>query len=220
MRLAILSLIALLSLGGCYNPDLGDSPYLCGANMTCPSGYMCHEFPENPEKFKWVCLKDIPPDVGIPDRRILSDAELVPSKEGPVYLDNSFVMNPGPNNCIDASNEPNNSGATATPIFSKGVISDWEICYKYDVDQYAFKLDAGDALKVTVQFTHSKGDLDAALVDPNGKVISSSRSETNNETVEVLAADTVKGHYILGVWGIPNKDNWEGTNKYSLNIVR
>ncbi len=218
--LAALAVASAAALAGCYNPTLGDTPYLCSATAKdeCPDGYFCHEFKDNPPGQQYICVKELPLDAGKPDQRILNDTERLPSKEGLIYLDSAYVTTP-PAACEDASGEPNNSGSTATDMTGRtGLITGWEICYMFDIDQYAFKLAQGDSLKITVRFKHSAADIDAALVDPEGQVISSSRSETDNETVEVLAQDSVAGHYILGVWGVPNSNNPTGTGTYDLYI--
>lgn len=171
----------------------------CYPNKTCNAGLVC---------LSGVCVRL--PDQGVPDRG-LPDLNLAPSKEGGVYLDGA-VVKPGRTTCLDASVEPNNSGSTATPLSVTGLITGWEICYPGDVDQYAITLPAGETLTVKVSFVHSKGDLDAAIVAPDG-TITAGRSTTNNETVAVSNTTTSPARTILGVWGFG-----DATNAYDLEI--
>ena len=202
---------ALLTVGGCYNPDLGENPFLCSALNECPSGYICHTIKNSAGVDVDVCLQNIPPDTGIPDRPFMTDTELLPQKEGFVYLDSALVK-PAPLNCADYSDEPNNNAGTATGLFQTGLITGWEICYRGDVDQYKIKLEAGKKLTIKVDFTHSKGDLDAALVAPDG-YITASRSETDDETLTVSNTTSADESYYLGVWG-----HDFDTNIYNLDI--
>ncbi len=200
-------LLASAVLTGCYNPDLGPNPYLCASSgKKCPDGYTCQT-----RGNVQVCVKDGLPDAAMPDRRILTDAELVPSKEGPLYLDGAIVK--PAKGCKDEQSEPNNSADTATLIPSPGFIPNWEICYPGDVDQFAIPLELGDRLVVKVKFTHSLGDLDVGLVDPAGRVIDESRSLTNEEIVTVATADK-KGKYVVGVFGFGT-----ATNTYDLDVT-
>lgn len=221
MQKSLFATLALLSLGtlsGCFGPDMGETPFLCGANLKCPEDYICQTYPPT-EPSKWQCVKNLKLDFGAPDRKIISDSELLPKKEGLVFLDGALVL-PAPSNCADYSSEPNNSGAKATdltqflPALGKSVlISGWEICYKGDVDQYSFKVESTRTLTIKVAFTDSKGDLDAALIQSDGTLVSASRGEKDNETVTVTNTGSSDGKYILGVWGF----NFD-TNTYDLDI--
>lgn len=200
-------LVATALLAGCYNPDLGPNPFLCAsAGKKCPDGYTCQS-----RGNVQVCVRDDIPDAAMPDRRVLTDAELMPSKEGPLYLDGAIVK--PSKGCKDDQSEPNNSADKATLIPSPGFIPNWEICYPGDVDQFAIPLKIGDRLVVKVQFTHSLGDLDVGLVDPAGRVIDESRGLTNEEIVTVAQADKM-GNYIVGVFGFGT-----ATNTYDLDIT-
>jgi hypothetical protein len=160
------------------------------------------------------------------DRGELTDAERVPKKEGPVFLDQTLVE-PALPACSDYSREPNNSGRTATVLVNEGMITGWEICYMFDVDQYRINISdvqLGMTLTVMVLFTHSEGDVEAALMDPNGQIISVSRSSNNIETVRSTTAGTLKGDYILGVWSTccdqtDSRNKSGAAIKYDLNIV-
>lgn len=207
------SLLALLigtSLAGCFNPDLGPNPFLCAStgDKKCPDGYTCQT-----RGSAQVCVQEAASDAGgvTVDKRILSDAELMPSKEGPVYLDGALVRPSA--GCLDESSEPNNSAAAATLIATPGTFTNWEICYPGDVDQYKIPLKIGDKLTVKIKFLNSSGDLDAALVDPAGNLVSASRGTGNEETVSLFHADK-DGSFFLGVYGFG-----PATNKYDLDVT-
>jgi hypothetical protein len=201
--LAVPLLVSSLLLGGCFDPELGPNPFLCASSgKLCPDGYSCRNK---------VCVRDDVSDAGgpKPEQKINPDG-LKPTKDGTVYLDGAAVKPPG--NCLDKDVEPNNSGATATPITGQGFVPNWEICYPGDVDQYKIKLEAGQKLIVKVKFYNSKGDLDAALVDPGGFVVDSSRGEKDDETVHTTAVQA--GGYVLGVYGFGT-----AVNSYDLDVT-
>ena len=191
-------------LAGCYSPDLGITPFRCAATgQPCPSGYLCDP------RTKVCTREDRVVDAAPPDARILSDGEK-PSKDGTFYLDGA-VIKPS-KGCADETSEPNNTAATATPLLGTGKITDWEVCYPGDVDHYAISLKKGQKLTVRVRFTHAKGDLDAALLDPGGNVVRTARGEKDDEeiTTPPVPAD---GNYTLGVEGFGS-----ATNRYDLEI--
>jgi hypothetical protein len=211
-----ISLLPLLGLWGCFSPSIGDTPFRCAksGDKLCPDGYTCRD---------QICIRE-GSDASMvvkPDRHILTDAELLPSKEGMVFLDGATVKSAA--GCRDESYEPNNTGAApvngrcevaggcATPITQTGSITDWELCYPGDVDQYAVKLNAGQTITVKVIFQHANGDLDAALVDPTGQVIATSRGVSDNEQLKAVA--DVSGRFVFGVYGFAG-----AVNRYDLNI--
>lgn len=203
--LTLMLVTAAALLGGCYDPELGDTPFRCApTGKACPDGYSCNE--------NNICIPgDKKLDAGQGDLKVLTDAELLPSKEGPVYLDGSPTQSSA--GCADESSEPNNTAGTATQLLGGGLIPGWEICYPGDVDHYAIDLDQGDSLVVKVLFTNSDGDLDAAILDPSGFVIAQGRSEDNNEEMS-LSTVTEKGTYIIGVYGFA-----DATNTYDLDLT-
>ena len=133
------------------------------------------------------------------------------SKDGAVYLDGAVVQPAG--SCWDQMEEPNNSGDTATPITVSGHFVAWEICYPGDVDQFAFNVAAGGSLTVEVRFATSKGDLDAALVDPQGNVIQASRGTGDEEVLQLMQASP-GGRYVVGVYGFGS-----AVNTYDLDVT-
>ncbi len=202
LTIALAALLALLA-SGCFDPELGPNPFICASSgKLCPDGYSC--------KNK-ICVRDDITDAGAPkvEQQPRPDG-LKATKDGTVYLDGAIVKTGG--NCLDKDVEPNNSAATATPITGSGFIPGWEICYAGDVDQYKIKLDAGQKLIVKVKFYNSKGDLDAALVDPGGFVVDSSRESKDDETVHTTAVQA--GDYVLGVWGFDG-----AVNSYDLDVT-
>jgi hypothetical protein len=209
METTMRSLLALLlgaALSGCYNPDVGPNPFLCATEgKKCPDGYTCIT------RFNaQVCVPESAVDaaVGNPEKRFTDLPP--PSKTGPVYLDGAVLQSS--KGCLDAQSEPNNTSATATTIANPGLLPNWEICYAGDVDTYKIPLKKGDRLIVKVNFTNSKGDLDAALLDPSGMVIDMSRGVTNQEVVQITNADQ-DGNYFVGVYGFGI-----ATNVYDLDV--
>ena len=199
MRNGLIMVLAVSVPGACYDPDLGDNPFLC-ANQgdRCPKGYLCVKSPK--ARNTHICVKEgTKVDLGVPDRGKIPDGVRIPSKEGPIFIDGAFAKDP--KDCLDKESEPNNSADKATDLTKSATdfLPDWQICYPGDVDQFQIHLDEGDKLMITVTFEQSKGDLDAALFDPDGVLVDAARSETDDEQVSLTAA-TKKGKYVLGVW--------------------
>lgn len=203
------SLCALLLLGvagGCYSPTLGDTPFICASTgKECPDGYRC-------DKQKKVCVKESQPIPDVGTDAELTDAQLAPSKEGPVFVDGSVVQSS--EGCDDKAAEPNNTTDTAFKLLNTGRITDWQICYPGDVDHYSVDLSTGQKLTVRVLFKQESEDedLDAALLNPDGQVIVTSRTSDANETLELPTA-TEPGAYIIAVYGFG-----PATNRYDLDI--
>lgn len=224
MRLSALTiLIAAVGLwAGCYDPDMGPSPFQCSQTfqVECPDGYERHMHDYGKGEI-CICVPEgqPPPDLGRPDRKILSDTELLPAKDGAdnVFIDGGIEIPGG--NCSDSDVEPNNWKGKATPLTGKtGLVPGWEICYKFDIDQYSYTVKAGDSLTVKVKFSHSKGDLDAAMVGPDGKIKVYSRGTGDTETLTIPSADA--GTYIIGVWGARQDapKSSPAVNTYDLDI--
>ena len=80
-----------------------------------------------------------------------------------------------------------------------------------DEHYFAVDLEAGDQLEVTMEFSHSEGDLDIELLNPTGTRVSGSASITDDETVSTTAS--VGGeHYIRAYPFI------SATNSYELDV--
>lgn len=198
---SIVAIIALFSLSHCFDPDLGNHPFLCApTGKKCPDNYECNTsnicVPEGTAIFDSGVDSGPQPDTN-------NDDSSTGGKDNGVYLDGSTVQ--PSTGCLDNPVEPNNSSATATSIPQTGLLVDWEICYPGDVDHYSFSLTAGQTLSVSIIFSHSKGDLDMALLDPNGTIVRKSLSEDNNESIEMNINQD--GKYIVGVWGYQNHVN-------------
>ncbi|MCA9671855.1 MAG: PPC domain-containing protein [Myxococcales bacterium] len=198
-----LALVALFSgcLAGCFDPSLGDQPFVCAPNgKPCPDNYRCNG--------NNLCVPGSADDIGID----FVPPDIKESKEGPLIIDARPVQPPG--NCLDAANEPNNTQDTAQEILRDGRSPDWEICYPLDIDYFSFDLDTGQSLEVKVIFKNADGDLDAALFDPEKTLVGQGRSDTDDETI-TLPTVTKKGRYVLAVFGFAGD-----TNKYDLQITR
>jgi hypothetical protein len=203
---------------GCFDPALGSNPFQCATSgKACPDGYHCSPSPKAPDG---ICIpEDEKLDASAKgEKHVLTDAELAPSKEGPVRIDGAVVKNPS--NCADVASEPNNflvdaKGSKVTDLTFKGSgsIPGWEICYSGDIDVYSWTRSVGDKLVVEVKFYHKQGDLEAALFDPDGLVLDTSRSETDDEEVSMSTA-AVAGKYLVAVWGFK-----DATNTYDLYVT-
>lgn len=195
-----------LAAGGCYNPSLGDMPFQCATTgKRCPDDYSCVKQGQYE-----VCVPggEVKPDLGA-DQFKPFDGKLPWSKDGQIYIDGATVK-PSPG-CSDESSEPNNSGATATTLPGQGTIPGWEICYPGDVDSYAVNVNSGQKLIVEIKFSNSKGDLDMALINPQGFVIRDARSEDSNERIDLTITEA--GRYVIAVWGYD-----DAVNTYDIDL--
>lgn len=84
---------------------------------------------------------------------------------------------PQPDSGCDATGGSTQAGAALLPV---GVTRSARLCSAED-DWY--RVDAGGAVTVTVSFDHAAGDLDVELVAADGRVLGSSTSVQNVETV-------------------------------------
>lgn len=193
--------LVLIAIGGCYNPDLGSTPFKCATSgKTCPDDYRCVERNGNN-----VC---VPNSESIDDAGPIGDVAL--TKDSEIVLDGATVQ--ASDDCLDKDEEPNNSGSTAKDLPGLGEIPGWEICYPGDVDLYGLRIESGVQASITIKFFHSKGDLELALLAPDGSVIAASRSEDNNELVQATVTQTAR--YLIAVWGFG-----EATNTYDINVT-
>ena len=125
----------------------------------------------------------------------------------------------GPNPCDPDDDYEDNDDwpdATVLPLSAFGTSGDeypdLTIC-SGDADWFAIDVPANEALRVSISFQHSNGDLDMALyADPNQGSIDSSTSTSDLEEVEVLRVP-VDATYYVKVYG------WQGAeNTYDLLI--
>lgn len=120
--------------------------------------------------------------------------------------------------CSDASIEPNDTAATATPV-TAGATQSAEICPDgNDLDVFAIDLQAGETLTVTHTFSNANGNLDMTLFGPGQEVDKGGTGTgaftfglTDEETLQHTA--TASGTYNLLVF-----NNNEGTNSYQLRF--
>lgn len=136
-----------------------------------------------------------------------------PTKDGAVHLDGAPVK--PSTGCVDDTSEPNNTSATATDLSAAGtgLIPGWEICYPGDVDHYAVTLTAGQQLTFTIKFVHTKGDLELALLDPDGLVVATARSEDDDEQIVHTASKA--GIHMVGVFGFG-----AAKNEYDIQLMK
>ena len=207
---AIATVATLASLtSACFNPSLGDMPFKCApAGKRCPDNYVCAK-----QGTAAVCVPEGnssgTPDLGNTDAITPFDGDRPATKDGAIYIDgSSYIPTPG---CADESSEPNNTGATATTLPGQGTIPGWEICHSGDIDNYALQLSSGQKLVAKIIFKQSNGDLDMALLDPDGLVVRTSRTDTSDEKIEIII--TKSGRYVLAVWGFDG-----AINTYTIDL--
>lgn len=107
--------------------------------------------------------------------------------------------------------EPNNGFDSATPI-NFGSYQNLSVGL-FDADFYAVNLSAGESMVTAISFDHTEGDLDMALVGPDGReTLAISQSTTNMENVSYVAPQS--GTYYLVVYGYQ-----DATAPYDLIIA-
>jgi hypothetical protein len=115
----------------------------------------------------------------------------------------SYERQPGAGACVDDELEDDDTPRAAATILPPQVLNA-RLC-PADDDHKVIWLAQGARLNVTAEFAHQEGDLDLELLSPTGEVLSSSRSETDNEAlgIEIRAG----GWYTLRVLGFAlNRD--------------
>lgn len=113
----------------------------------------------------------------------------------------------GGTSCEDDSQEPNDSRERAVPLSSNN-LRNLRICPNDD-DWYALEVEAQEVIDVEATFTHADGDIDIAVVDPNGATLRSGTSTNDNESLVVRA--TTSGTHYVRVYGFR-----DATNSYTL----
>jgi PKD repeat protein len=106
--------------------------------------------------------------------------------------------------------EPNDAIGEETPL-TPGTYPDLSII-ESDIDGFAVVVDAGATLVVNLTFAHADADLDVRVYAPNGTLLGSGISETDNESVRVVAATT--GTYIIDVEAFEGR----GAARYDLLV--
>lgn len=115
--------------------------------------------------------------------------------------------------CIADAFEPNDSLAAARAL-ALGNYGALTLC-SGDDDFYAFDLLAGDPLELQVLFLHAEGDLDLELHGPNGQVLASASSASDNELISLIAP--ADGRYVLRIFMVRDLGPNPG-NGYSLDL--
>lgn len=111
----------------------------------------------------------------------------------------SKMGEPMGSDCADDQSEPNDARDQAATI-APGLIEGLQTC-PGDEDWYAIGLNAGDDIRVEIDFTHADGDLDMVLFQPdNPEPISASRSQSDGEQVSFTDVP-VSGVYLVRVAG-------------------
>ncbi len=107
--------------------------------------------------------------------------------------------------------EENDNRGTASPV-DDGAAVRGVLCGAEEADYYAIEVEVGCVLSGNLAFTHAFGDLNLRVEDEAGNVLESSRSDTDDEAIEVPAAAT--GTYFLRV----DIDDFGGSdqNDYTL----
>lgn len=102
--------------------------------------------------------------------------------------------------CVDDANEENDTRATAHSITVTGGSADFDgtVCPRDD-DWYAFNVTAPSQVQVDLVIGETGQDLDLELRDPSGALVGSSRSTTDEESIDVRV--TTSGRYTVGVLG-------------------
>lgn len=119
--------------------------------------------------------------------------------------------------CVDDRLEGagrNDTPELASPV-QPGTLDDLTICGD-DVDFFSVPVEAGQALRATIRFEHTRGDLDLGMSMPGdqGEYPYLSNGYTNEETVlEVCAAETGNAQIVVVGYQQPR-------NVYSLEITR
>ncbi|HJZ85834.1 MAG TPA: PPC domain-containing protein [Polyangia bacterium] len=213
----LLVFVVVLGSAACYDPALGPHPFLCGPNGACPDGYTCN-VPTN------VCIRgsNMPP----------------PGTDGPMLHHDGGGDGGGlgincsrENNPFDSDLEPNDTPQQADqgqshlgsqilchpnssgPCDPFGSYTRFAICWPGDLDYYGMQLNSGDRLQIQVLFHVVVGDLDAAVVDAQGRVLVESAGGGDNEIFQFTAPSS--GRFYLLVEGYQQQ-----TNTYDMTITK
>lgn len=109
----------------------------------------------------------------------------------------------------DDAYENNNTFATAKGIPTS--FSDPNLI-SYDDDWYQVYANAGSDLNITINFTHSNGNLDLGLYNASGTLVKYSYSSLNQETISYSVPST--GYYFIKVFG----NNGAANPSYSMTV--
>jgi hypothetical protein len=128
----------------------------------------------------------VPPDAG--GRYVL----LVEAFLGAGDAAYALTVDVGPSPLPADRFEPNDAGET--PLLP-GTYADLTLT-PGDVDPYAVNVSTGETLRVALRFVHADADLDAFVYGPTGSLVAESLSETDDETLSVVA-DATGTHLVV-----------------------
>lgn len=113
----------------------------------------------------------------------------------------------------DSTQSPDNPGTSIqnAPEISDGTHGPYELTTGEN-HFFAVELNEGDTLDVTMEFTHSEGDLDINLFDPEERRAASATSLDDDETVSMTA--TASGTHYINPYGFSG-----GPNSYELVVT-
>jgi len=193
MRITLL-LAPFLLAAACnpYDPDLGETPFRCGPDDSCPSGYECVD---------QVCQR---PGADPGD----DDQEPGPDASEFTCNDDSQVENP-PNDDIE------HATTTRIPSFqmtdSYGQLA---ICPDTDKDLFRFGVNVANVnVRATVTATLADGDLQLQILNNAGAVIANGTALTSTE-LQVVVNNLAISNYFVQVTGKNGS-----RNNYEIEIV-
>jgi hypothetical protein len=193
MRAAPFLLLLLVACNP-YNPDLGDTPFRCGAeDPRCPDGYECIEHSASMH----IC-----------EREGFNEVDAGPEEDAAELVCND-----------DSDIEPNDTIATAflTPIPSFDSCTymvNLAACPSTDKDLYSFRVETnGKNLRATITLDVSRGMLELKILNGSGATIANGAVIDGN-TIQVTVPNMAVGTYYVQV-GAPS-DTIE--NNYNLEI--
>jgi Cys-rich repeat protein len=114
--------------------------------------------------------------------------------------------------CDDDPLEDNDLLEDASPLPLEGPLEGY-IC-PGDEDVFVVQAQQGCALRATVRFTHSVGDLDLELLGTDGMQLDESDGTNNSETVQHTISAT--GRYYVVVYGFNSESRGQGQGDYTL----
>ncbi len=116
--------------------------------------------------------------------------------------------------CPDDSFEDNDSPETAASVVP-GTFDDMIVC-PGDVDMFKVRLERGERLTATINFSHAAGDLDLSILTGDGRTtIVESLSQTDNETITTPSIE-VSGDFLVVVQSLSPAVG----NTYDLVLVK
>ncbi len=194
-----------LATPGCYDTgDLGEAPYKCSKSQPeCPDGYVCQTAPM-PMKTANRCVK--------------GGASANPLTIPKVGLYHGLRKNPQltVGNCPDrlAGIDPSETLAEAARNFDSGAQFDGlAACPGGDVDVFAVELQPNEYAKVVIHYQIAYGDLDVALYDADGTLLTQDADFTRDDS---CVASSKPGGPIYAVVAAAPEDQ----NRYWFQVTR